>query len=223
MLGLARLAIVALTLLPSACASPEGNRAATSQADVVEVTCRKDGTARISPSKVTAAPDGVHVVVDNRTGEYVSLVDLVVETEDAQATLVSQAAPGKVDVGCWLHSLHQGGGNPATLPLRVEDPAGLWKDPALECAPDDTIGDITSDFFGNAEGDQRSPEEIVRGMKGVRASDVVERAGYPDAAEPRTRVVRDRKTVALAGFQATEDGGVQMGMFESCSAAKIFG
>jgi hypothetical protein len=73
---------IALTIWPillSACGNPQGPASGSGPRPAEEiparldVVCKEDGSTELINDRVKALPDGVHIQVDNRAGEFVTL------------------------------------------------------------------------------------------------------------------------------------------------------
>ena len=174
----------------------------------VELVCHADGRTELLTPEVDAAPDGVHVAVDNRAGEPVELVGLGTDFSEGRSTLVvTSAVPGRVGVACSPHSTHGSNEEPERVSLIIRDPDDVYRDPELEC-PEDLAMSSIHDHFGVGPGEQGDPVDLARDdIEGLRDSDVVERGGYPDAENATVRITRSGNTIATLGYSAAERGG----------------
>ena len=218
------IAVVAL----AACGAPgppEGIQPVTQGTEpadeVVKLVCEADGSTRLLTPVVTAQEDGVHVRVDNRAREGVSINGLGADFAEGTSEQTISTPPGEVGIACWPYSRHEDE-EPPRVNLMVDDPHGYWVNPRLDCPKGDLIGSVISDFVAGAEGEQGDPADLARAnLKGVEPSDVIEPAAYPDQTYPVVRVVRDGKTVATASFSPAEAGGWLIGGSEACSSSGI--
>ncbi|MGH2700923.1 MAG: META domain-containing protein [Actinomycetota bacterium] len=186
-----------------------------------EIVCQRDGSTDLLTPSVDAQADGVHLQVDNRTGEGVSMNGLGWDFSEGTSEAVLSVAPGKVEIACWPYSQHDGQ-EPSRTPLEVTDSGSYWVPPELECPKGDPVGSVTSDFAGGAPGLEGEPVELVRQeVSGLRPSDILEAAGYPEQEQPAVRIVRDGDVVGVAGLTLTGEGGYLFGSFESCSSAGL--
>lgn len=183
---------------------------------MLKLTCRSDGTTDLHTPTVLTRPDGVHVQVDNQAGETVSVNGLGWDFDEGVSEETLSVPPGRVMIACWPLSAH-GGGEPERVPVRIVDPEANWVPIELQC-PNGLIASTISDFFAGSEGTKGDPVEIVREqVRGLKPSDLVEIAAYPDQPEPVVRIVRRGKVVAVANLTRAEGGGYLFGGFSSCS------
>ena len=204
---------VALVLLAAACGSPSARTSARdadeTDPESVLVTCHEDGSTTLSSHTVAARADGVHVDVDNRTGESASLIGLGPDVDTGKSAIEVGLGPGPVRVACWPFSRHgkQESSEVPKVRLEITDPEGLYHSGELDCESDMVEGTIID--YGPTEGDHRSPEEIARSeVRNLQPDDVVEYVGYPEQKERSVRIVRDGKVLMVVGFEEVEDGGL---------------
>jgi hypothetical protein len=190
--------------------------------EVARVVCEKDGSTALLTDSVTAQADGVHVEVDNRTGEGAQMIGLITDVNDGANSFVTSVPPGRVKVACYPYSRHEEPA-PEGLDLTIEDPNGYWVDQDLECGPNTMAVSQISDYFGDASGQTGDPVDLTReNLKGLEDDDAVERAGYPESGDPVVRVVRDGNVIALARFhRPTNRNGWNMGEAEWCDRSGI--
>jgi hypothetical protein len=185
------------------------------------VICYEDGTTEVTTDEVQASADGVHIRVDNRAGEFVSLNGTGLDFSKGINEQTSNAPPGKVEIACWPGSKHRGP-EPPTTPVRIIDPDDLWTESKLECPPGDMMGEAILDYGSAAEGEQGEPEEIAREqIEGLKDEDEIVTLGYPESQFRSVGIVRDGKTIAAVSFSPTEDGGWQIGGYSNCDSAHI--
>lgn len=86
------------------------------------------------------------------------------------------------------------------------------------CAESSTL---VADYAPDGEGERGSPVEVVRRSLerrgGLRAADVVERAGYPEAPAATVRVVRAGDTVAVVTLPRAAAGGWLVESLTACT------
>jgi hypothetical protein len=171
---------------------------------------------------VSASADGVHVRVHNDAGEPVSLNGLALDFDTGESEQVATTAPGTIEIACWPFSLHESDEEPKAQPLRIEDPDNHWTSHDLDCRSGDLVEDMISDFAPDATGEKGDPVALTRRhLKGLEVDDVVESAGYPDAAHPTVRILRNGHTVATAGFIPAENGGWLLENSSTCADSGI--
>jgi hypothetical protein len=230
---LARLAVaVASAAVAVACAdaprTPSAVVVPSPAPSRVELVCERDGTATLSSPVVAARPDGVHLVVDNRFDEPVSVAGFDADPGITRWTL--GVAPGPYDVMCWPFSEHGEGEPPERLTIEVRDPNGLYVPaPDLACPTDERSSTII-DFLDEAEGLSTDPIEAVRmSLSGILESDELffGAGGYPDqdhGGGSSVAVSRDGTVVAIvdlslgdedrwlvAGIRACVSSGIDLG------------
>lgn len=216
-IGLAALALV------SCGAEPRGDAASSPVPvdNVLDVTCREDGTTVLQDSEVVAQRDGVHFRVDNRAGEFVSLNGTGMDFSEGVSEEALRVEPGDVRIACWPGSMH-GGPEPERLPITIHDPDGHWVPAELECPRDKLIQDSILDYASHSAGEHGDPVDIARdALKGLEEGDRIFTAGYPEAEYRDVAVERDGETVAIVGFSPTDDGGWVIGGYSSCPSSKI--
>ncbi len=177
-----------------------------SASDRLEVVCDR-ATIMVDIPVVIAQDDGVRVEVVNAGN---TVLDLTIEhTQDgplvsesvakAGIALVESVPPGSYLVSC--------GGPP--IAFTIVDPKDLYVSSALACdvaGGSGTSGSI--DYAPDAVGPRGRLVDVARSeLRGLRAGDQVERAGYPAGAEHLIRVVRDRRTVAALSYADDGQGG----------------
>lgn len=186
------------------------------------VTCTEDGSTKVADSEVAVQADGLHVRMDNRTGEPVSMNGLGWDFSEGVSTEVLPVPPGPIGIACWPYSEHDGGDEPTLVDISILDPNGLWVDPELECIVGPESNMIFDHFFASP-GERGDPVEIARGvLHDLEKDDVVERAGYPDEKQRVTvRVQREGKTVVAVYLDLAENGGYLLGGANICDATGI--
>jgi hypothetical protein len=191
---------------------------------LVELVCERDGTATLSSPDVTARPDGVHLVVDNRYDEPVSVAGFDADPGITRWTL--GAAPGPFEVMCWPFSEH-GEQPPERLTIDVRDPEGLYvPPPGLECPTEEQSG-TTIDYLEGAEGVSADPSETVRAsLSGIVDSDelFVWTGGYPEQDHhggASVSVARDGSIVAIVGVSLADDDRWVVAGLQACVSSGI--
>jgi hypothetical protein len=204
-------AVVTAAFLAAACAgrSPEGSLAPTTGQsvlpDAVQVVCDSNGTSVLTPI-VRPQRDGVHLEVQNTTGEDLSFVIGDSGGDNAPAgssELIWPLAPGAVKIGCVAQSAP--GDTRPDGEVTVQDPDGTWIDPGVGCGTV-TLGSM--DYVDGATGEQGDPVQIARTRLRDRLheGDVVQAAGYPAAPDRHVIVVRDGSTVADLTYRLDQAG-----------------
>ena len=185
---------------------------------VVELQVLCDGTRIDVPAPVVRSqPDGVHLRFLNPSGrELTYAIDgpLGFGMGDSipamGGAVVFTFGPGTYDLTCGDYRSSFG----------VVDPDGLYASPELLC-PAQSSG--TADHGQDARGVPGSLLGVARSqLRGLRPGDVVEPAGYPQAADSHLiRVVRDGQVVAVLGYADDGHGGWLTGGTRICSGSGV--
>ncbi|MDP9224886.1 MAG: hypothetical protein M3P18_13785 [Actinomycetota bacterium] len=203
--------------------SPRAGSATPQSAPLeARIECAKDGSTRLPTSEVQARPDGVHLHVENNTGEPVSIDGLGVEVDanPGAGDYVASTPPGPVRVACSPINRQRGKQSP-TRPLTIVDPGGLWVSPELQCPAGDLVGELSIDGYEKPsfKGD---PVNMPIIFNGVQPTDAIERAAYPESTgSAEVRVVRDGKVLATVHFFTAPDGGWVPDGAANCSGTGI--
>ena len=218
-------ALIALAVLLVACGSPQrpapasGPRPPEAAPEILEVVCRADGTTELKTDRVQAMPDGVHIRVDNRAGEDVSLGGI--DFPEGVGERVERFEPGRQEVACWPFSRHESP-EPEPLPIQVLDPEGYWRSSELECAPGEMESAVTIDYFAEAKGKRGDPEEITRKtVTGLESGDEILTVGYPDAENRKIAIVRDGKMIAVFSYWPAQKDSWLVGDYSTCESSGI--
>ena len=156
------------------------------------LTCRADGSMGLTTEIVQPQPDGVHLIVENRFDEPVSVAGF--DADSGTTRWVFSSGPGAMSLMCWPFSMHTSGDDPDRHDLTVVDPSGLDVDGSVACEFESvtigTPGEPTVD-------DGPPPMDVVRDIvSGLRADDVLRVEGYPEQDGGSVLVVRDGVVVA---------------------------
>jgi hypothetical protein len=105
--------LISMTILLGACGSPEAQPISpaghpTEMARVIEVICDPDGMTILLTKDVAVSRDGVHVRVDNKAGEPISLNGAGLDFSEGMDEQVALVPPGELKIACWPHSDHEG-------------------------------------------------------------------------------------------------------------------
>jgi hypothetical protein len=189
--------------------------------DVVDVVCTPDGT-KVSPTRVAARPDGVHVRVRSTNPAPVIYLNHPGGGDPVEAgtnTRVLLMAPGRTELNC---SSHVGAKQDPPVALEVVDPTGSWKTgglKALGCsAPWNSIIDWiyrtargpTADAAMTALATQISPSLTWKPVQ----------EGYVAAARQAYVIDRDGKRWGTA--QVNQDGDTYSAYMGSlCDGVKL--
>ena len=166
-------------------------------------------------------PDGVHVRFVNETGK-----DLALSIEDPSGGGMGTGAPqgtsiqvvdlhpGTVSIACY-DAFTEDGSEVAKTALEIVNEDGVWIPARLTCARwFSSFADYAAGARGNAD-----PLEAAReGLRGyMQAGDIVEQAGYPEAAEALSyRLVRAGEVLAIVELQDDGSGGWLSGNVTGC-------
>lgn len=171
--------------------------------DTLRVTCDRT-TIEVDHPAVTAQAAGVHVVVENMSDGPL-FFNIAPESQGPWGgtqvppgitELALQAPPGSLAVMCRAESVGS-----AEVRVEVLDPQGLFVPIDLACPGESVLASTISVDAWQDSDPAPEPVEFVRSrIEGLRGSDVVERAGYPEAFNPAVRVVRDAAVVGSFGL-----------------------
>lgn len=215
--------ISALALVVLAAACGEGDAAAR---DAVVVTCAAADTTLSAPA-VDAQRDGVHIAIDNRSGQeqtvYFRLGDDFWNQRAAPglSDVVSPRGPGEWRVVCTPPSAYPGD-DAAWVMLEVRDPGRLWIAADPDCAHPTSLHPDYKEYFegGLPVGTKGDPLAIATAERnqwdptGGRGE--VELAGYPDASPRTFRIVEDGEVIAIAEYRDDGRGGWFFGSVSWC-------
>lgn len=225
------LALGLLALAVAACGRVSGHPRGEPDAplpDVARVICDGDGTS-VTTLEVRPQPDGVHVVVDNRTDIDLGIAfDSGFEAGGHNADRGSSnhiwlAPPGPVTVRCQgPEGQPRLEGGPS---FTVRDPVGLWVSPELDCASGG-LGSGSASHGSPPKGDPRDPVTIAEErFAPLGPGGRVEAAGYPEAERRLVLLIREGRAVALveyvdASFAGGEPGsGWVEDLYSACAEA----
>jgi hypothetical protein len=181
--------------------------------DVLVVTCAEEGAPQISTPVVGTHPNGIHVLVHGAP----NTIALVVRSNSRPGWTWSSGSAGiddefVMDATPGLAFARCSSGEPVSTPdpgaprqpdestFTILDSAGYWTSTELTCD-----FDPAPTHYGDDTHIEGEPIEaaVRRMVPGVRSTDIVERAGYPEVSGHRQeiRIVRDGEIVAWAsGF-----------------------
>ena len=175
------------------------------------ITCLSDDREQLDTDTVAIQPDGVHILIAQASGQ-VREVRLAGQGMGLTWQSVGRSEPGgtrsaiassmEIAVGDALIGCFDPGRATTDVPddyLRVTfvDPDGLWVSTRLRCGgtpADIQLGSAEIDVAG-VPLDQMSAALRER-TPGLRPTDVVEPAGFPEAPYPAFRAVRDGDVIA---------------------------
>jgi hypothetical protein len=202
--GCRSIAAVAVVLMTAACARATPTRAMDSGAATPSaipseftLTCSADGSSSLSDAAVQARPDGVHLRVVNEYDEPVSVGGFDADPGTTRWTVAE--APGRFELSCWPFSQHGSGDEPPSTAIEVVDPSGLFVPGELDC-PGESMSGMPDYVQAPAESGP-PPLDIAReSIYGLRSTDIVQIAGYPEQENAPVIVIRDDTVIASYGF-----------------------
>ena len=199
---------------PASSASPE-------IPDRLDVVCHEDGSTELLNHSVRALADGVHIRVDNRAGESVSLIGVALDFSEGITEQEAHTPPGETRVACWPYSKHTDP-EPERQLIVTHDPDGYWTAGELECPRDKFIADHILDYVSDGSGTHGEPEDLARTMMdGIDEDDTISTVGYPEAEPREVAVERDGETIALLSFDSAQKGGWFLGGYSTCDSSGI--
>lgn len=176
--------------------------------DTVAVACADDAAApALDTDRVRASAEGVRFVVTGPVGWVLGVTTdrghESVQLSASPESITLRVPPGDVGISCADPSLPEIG--PAA-PLAVEDPDGWYRAAEPEAAGGDCASINATPAMG-AAGAKGDPVALARmALAGLRAGDVVERAGYP-VDTGTVRVVRGGVVIGRLTYLADGQGG----------------
>jgi hypothetical protein len=185
----------------------------------VTVTCTATGT-EVSQLSVTPQRDGVHLAVVNRTGREMMFDGggrgFEVPVEGASAVL--DLPPGSQTVTCIdpTDPAQDGPSSPGFLARRatfVVADVSFWKPYMPECGPGG-LRVVTADGAFPPIPRSQLLLQAMLSVRGLRASDIVERAGYPAGPTVHIRTVRDGRVISVAHFGQSGSGFYSNGVWQ---------
>jgi hypothetical protein len=203
-------AVVALLIIASACADVSESRQpldgsgtpADAIATSLELTCRTDGSMKVSATTVQAQADGVHLLVVNEYDEPVSIGGF--DADPGHSTWTMPFAPGVESFSCWPFSQHGSGDEPSGKDVEIVDPDGIYVDGKVEC--DGQMWSRIADFAEVPDDDGPPPLDVARTrIEGLRDTDVLRVQGYPEQDGAGVIVVRDGRVIASFSFVKFSD------------------
>ena len=178
----------------------------------LQVAC--DGTHTDIPTPLARTqPDGIHIHFTNTSGRA---LDFSIEDVGGDGfpvvggTFVYTFGPGSYRLTC-------GGTQTA---FAVVDPDQLYAPAELGCA---SVTTGTADYVAGARGPRGSLLDVARTeFRGLEPGDVVEHAGYPQAAGNQlVRVVRHGEVVAVLEYTDDGHGGWLISVTRTCSGSNV--
>jgi hypothetical protein len=191
--------------------------------DIARVVCVPGGPPRIETPAVRPQSDGIHIELVNATGKR-----LVLSIEDSSGGGMGSDAPrgtsgqvvdlqpGTVAIACY--GLDEDDGEVAQSRLEIVDQDAQWI--SVELSNDCQVGfSGITDYVPEARGED-DPLAAAKGALApyMREGDVVERAGYRDAAALTYRLVRAGETLATVSLFDDGSGGWLADTVTGCSS-----
>jgi hypothetical protein len=162
------------------------------------LTCATDGTTNLSDDTIQPRPDGIHISVDNRYDEPVSVAGF--DANPGATDWVFPSGPGTMDLMCWPFSQHGSGDEPERISLEIVDPLGLYVDGSLPCEGDIQQSTIV-EWAEAPVNDGPPPLDVARNViDGLRPDDVLRVDGYPEQEGGAVIVIRDGSIVGRYGI-----------------------
>jgi hypothetical protein len=193
----------------------------TSAPDMAQVMCGTDPMTSLSTPVIQPRADGVHLRTTNGTGEDRAIEAEEVGGDDAPVGVsetIWQIGPGTTRVRCFDMQA-DAGIDVGWVSLAMVDPEGIYRSAELDCAGA-IVGSI--DYVEGATSEHGDPVILTKAaVIGLLLGDVVEAAGYPEAADRRVRIVRGSRVIAWLGWSRTQDGGWLLDTQAFCSGTGI--
>jgi hypothetical protein len=200
---------------PASTSSPPGS-SQTQFPKVAEVIC-SNGAVSLSTPVVAVERDGVHFEInnmsdravvfypgdpkmgDNTAVEYADHGDNTVLAHSVEA-MRWEVPPGTTTVVCVPSRDFRAVASPLAATLEISDPENLYVPIGQDFACDDRVTTYgfyaVIDFTTSAE----AYAAVRREIRGIRADDVLQRAGYPDQPHVWVWILRQGAKVALVNF-----------------------
>jgi len=193
------LLVLVTALAGCADAAPADDASPSPVPALAVIECGADGSTTIGTLQVLAQPDGVHVRVVSHLDEPASINGWGLDADPGASRWTFGYRPGVVQTACWPFSDH-GKKEPATQPIEIVDPSGLFVDGELDC--EGMVSTSTADYASEPDADAPPiPLDEARSMlRGLLPGDEVRYAGYPEEPRPNVIVVRDGRVIASLGF-----------------------
>ncbi|MCY4085391.1 MAG: hypothetical protein OXG37_00525 [Actinomycetia bacterium] len=122
---------------------------------------------------------------------------------------------------CYSDDFQEGpSGIPHRAHLTAVDTDGVYLSSELTGCGDGPRFSLHTLAAQGAQGEKGTPVEVARRVfqrSGIRAGDIVDRAGNPDALPTLVRMVRDGKAVLVAGLTELSDGGWLVDSLTGCA------
>jgi hypothetical protein len=211
------------TLSVTAPASTTGEPPLPSVApEILSVECR-NRRLFADADAVTATAAGLRVRVHNATTRAMFLQFTQgslgpwggIELEPGTRTVAIQMPPGHATMRCY-----DGRGHATDeFDLRVREGAGRFVPYILDCKAGAQRLTPAAMKWASPHVEEDPLEAVLGAVKGIRAGDMIEVAGYPEAPNPTLRLVRHDRV--LGAFDLKASGQTWAVSFAACSEAGI--
>jgi hypothetical protein len=187
----------------------------TATPQIATITCG-DALTSVDQARVDVQPDGVHVLVQNRTD-----VPVTVQLQNGTAAFATPpippgslavsvpVPPGPTTVRCVASQGDRTYGESQTL--TTEDPSSNWVTANLACGvtSNQTAPDMEQSQVG-------TPEAVARSYLDPQPGDVMQTAGYSAGSARTIALIRGDVAVALVKLHAATDGGWNLVSISRC-------
>lgn len=191
------------------------------------VVCTDNGTHVLTP-EVEAQPDGVHLVIHNRTGVdsgySVKLPNGSGMGDNAPAGKsehIEPLPPGTIQIGCDKSLRNGNPEEPDYASLEIIDKSGVYEPVELECPSGEAVSSSGGLLSPDSEpGRDETPVEQTREFFSdqLKPGDTVELAGYPERKRHKTvRVVRDGTVLAVVEYPWGSGGSWYQDGYSACA------
>lgn len=214
-----------LGLLGAACANEpsQGVPTGSSATSTVRIVCEADGSTTLLTPEVQVRPDGFTLRVRSDLNEPASISGLGMDVDPGVTESVMKHPPGRLGVACWPYSEHESLQEPPTRTLTISDPEGLYVSAELECpAGDDGQWGEVLDYASPIRGSYASPIHAAAAHldSGLRPSDELRKAGYPEQQSGPVIMVRDGDVVASVVVALANSGKWYVAGANGCSSVR---
>lgn len=212
---------------------PESTSGASSAPNVGHIQCTAEGETILQTPIVQPQDDGVHLQVTSAGAGFIYTQDPSnpdrnwgqdLANKNGVSNVLLPIPPGDEVVAACFESesarnefghIMQAGNYPS---IQVTDSAGAWVSLDLSCPSSETITVLDQEAIAS----EADPSAVVRSsLGGLRASDVIEPAGYPGWTHPlHLRILRNGVTVGSIEYGVAE-GKIAVLLVMACSASGI--
>jgi hypothetical protein len=187
--------------------SPLPAPAAPPVSDVVRLTCLGHDDERLDGSTVDVQSDGVHVEITQAHPGQPSDVRLATWQGATRAlgngrpgierlTLSDPyVTPGNWLIGCFDPRWHRGDARRSFLRISLVDPTDAWLSTRLSCETTPRLSPSGDAVDLHGVPPRRLQHALLARTPGLKPTDAIEPAGYPDDELRQFRAVRDGKVV----------------------------